>query len=141
MVWGCRDRAEEAQVDPAPSSYVLDETKAAGIPVRDLKWHYHSRSESLIAFSNHHYYQNRLVTFPSPALEDRAVRLRKVPNGVYDRGESRTNRIEAQAVADEESEVDGPIPTFELFDSKLLSNEEIHVYRNRELTLFLPIDT
>nr|WP_267213506.1 DUF3320 domain-containing protein [Chelatococcus asaccharovorans] len=80
---------------------ILDETKAAGIPVRDLRWHYRSRSESLIAFSNYHYYQNRLVTFPSPALEDRAVRLRKVSNGVYDRGKSRTNRIEAQAVADE----------------------------------------
>lgn len=80
---------------------ILDEAKAAGIPVRDLRWHYRSRSESLIAFSNHHYYQNRLVTFPSPAVEDRAVHLRKVPNGVYDRGKSRTNRIEADAVAKE----------------------------------------
>lgn len=80
---------------------ILDEAKASGIPVRDLRWHYRSRSESLIAFSNHHYYQNRLVTFPSPAVDDQAVRLRKVPNGVYDRGKSRTNRIEAQTVADE----------------------------------------
>src|SRR5690606_21618391 len=73
----------------------------SGIPVRDLRWHYRSRSESLIAFSNHHYYQNRLVTFPSPMVEDRAVRLHKVPAGVYDRGKSRTNRIEAEAVANE----------------------------------------
>ncbi len=80
---------------------ILDEAKAAGIPIRDLKWHYRSRSESLISFSNHHYYQNRLVTFPSPAVEDRAVRLRKVPKGIYDRGKSRTNRIEAEAVAKE----------------------------------------
>lgn len=80
---------------------ILDEAKASGIPLRDLRWHYRSRSESLIAFSNHHYYQNRLVTFPSPQVEDRAVRLHKVPNGVYDRGKSRTNRIEAQAVAEE----------------------------------------
>ncbi|WP_199084323.1 DUF3320 domain-containing protein [Bosea sp. ASV33] len=80
---------------------ILDEARSAGIPVRDLRWHYRSRSESLIAFSNHHYYQNRLVTFPSAAVEDRAVQLRKVPSGVYDRGKSRTNRIEAQAVADE----------------------------------------
>jgi very-short-patch-repair endonuclease len=80
---------------------ILDEAKAAGIPVRNLRWHYRSRSESLIAFSNYHYYQNRLVTFPSPTVEDRAVRLRKVPNGVYDRGKSRTNRIEADAVAAE----------------------------------------
>ena len=80
---------------------ILDEAKASGIPVRDLRWHYRSRSESLIAFSNHHYYQNRLVTFPSPTVEDRAVRLHKVPDGVYDRGKSRTNRIEAEAVAGE----------------------------------------
>lgn len=80
---------------------ILDEAKAAGIPVRDLKWHYRSRSESLIAFSNHHYYQNRLVTFPSPLVEDRAVQLYKVPDGVYDRGKSRTNRIEAEAVTRE----------------------------------------
>ncbi|WP_284274933.1 DUF3320 domain-containing protein [Mesorhizobium huakuii] len=80
---------------------ILDEARASGIPVRDLRWHYRSRSESLIAFSNYHYYQNRLVTFPSPAVEDRAVRLHKVPNGIYDRGKSRTNRIEAEAVAAE----------------------------------------
>lgn len=80
---------------------ILDEAKAAGIPTRDLRWHYRSRSESLIAFSNHHYYQNRLVTFPSPVVEDRAVHLRKVPAGVYDRGKSRTNRPEADAVARE----------------------------------------
>ncbi|HEY4202633.1 MAG TPA: DUF3320 domain-containing protein [Devosiaceae bacterium] len=79
---------------------ILDEVKASGIPVRDLRWHYRSRNESLIAFSNHHYYQNRLITFPSPHVEDRAVQLRKVA-GVYDRGKSRTNRLEAQAIVDE----------------------------------------
>ena len=31
-----------------------------------LEWHYRSRDESLINFSNHHIYQNRLVTFPGP---------------------------------------------------------------------------
>lgn len=80
---------------------ILDEARASGLPVRDLRWHYRSRSESLIAFSNHHYYHNRLVTFPSPAVEDRAVSLHKVPTGVYDRGKSRTNRIEAECVVAE----------------------------------------
>lgn len=32
-----------------------------------LDWHYRSRSEQLIAFSNKHIYANRLVTFPSPS--------------------------------------------------------------------------
>lgn len=31
-----------------------------------LDWHYRSRDESLINFSNWHIYQNRLVTFPGP---------------------------------------------------------------------------
>lgn len=79
---------------------ILDEAKAAGIPVRDLRWHYRSRSESLIAFSNAHYYQNRLITFPAPTVSDRAVRLVHV-DGVYDRGKSRTNRTEAQALVDD----------------------------------------
>jgi very-short-patch-repair endonuclease len=99
--FGRNDDDEEVTDHEKDLESILDEAKASGIPARDLRWHYRSRSESLIAFSNHHYYQNRLVTFPTPATEDRAVRLRKVPNGIYDRGKSRTNRIEAEAVAAE----------------------------------------
>ena len=33
---------------------------------RYLDWHYRSRDESLINFSNHHLYHDRLVTFPGP---------------------------------------------------------------------------
>ncbi|MGN6424290.1 MAG: DUF3320 domain-containing protein [Asticcacaulis sp.] len=92
------DETPEHEVD---MESILDEAKASGIPMRDLRWHYRSRNESLIAFSNHHYYQNRLITFPSPTVEDRAVQLRAIKNGVYDKGKSRTNPIEARAVADE----------------------------------------
>lgn len=99
--FGRNEDEEEVADHEKDLESILDEAKASGLPVRDLRWHYRSRSESLIAFSNHHYYQNRLVTFPSPQVEDRAVRLHKVPTGIYDRGKSRTNRIEAQAVADE----------------------------------------
>ena len=99
--FGRNEEEEEVADHEKDLESILDEAKAAGIPVRDLRWHYRSRSESLIAFSNHHYYGNRLVTFPSPSVEDRAVHLRKVPDGVYDRGKSRTNRIEAEAVVAE----------------------------------------
>lgn len=99
--FGRNDDEEEIPDHEKDLESILDEARTSGIPVRDLRWHYRSRSESLIAFSNHHYYQNRLVTFPSPIVEDRAVRLRKVPHGVYDRGKSRTNRIEAEAVVAE----------------------------------------
>lgn len=96
------DESEEGVAEyEADLESILDEARASGVPVRDLRWHYRSRNESLIAFSNHHYYQNRLITFPSPSVEDRAVQLRKVPDGIYDRGKSRTNRREAEKVVAE----------------------------------------
>ena len=36
---------------------------------RPLLWHYRSRHESLIAFSNQHFYNSNLVLFPSPFQE------------------------------------------------------------------------
>jgi len=82
---------------------VLDECAASGLPSMRLLWHYRSRHESLIAFSNHHYYQGRLFTFPVPQERsaDLGVSLRFIENGVYDRGGSRTNRAEAEAIVAE----------------------------------------
>ncbi|OIQ75105.1 hypothetical protein GALL_432290 [mine drainage metagenome] len=76
---------------------ILDECMSIGLPKLGLDWHYRSRHESLITFSNATYYDNRLITFPSPVTEDTAVRLERV-HGVYDRGGSRTNRAEAEAI-------------------------------------------
>jgi hypothetical protein len=45
---------------------VLDVMSAFLDPPWSLDWHYRSRDEALIAFSNHHIYGNRLVTFPGP---------------------------------------------------------------------------
>jgi len=80
---------------------ILSECIASNIPPRRLDWHYRSRHESLIAFSNLHYYLGRLITFPSPVTQDRAVRYVHVPNGVYERGSGRVNREEARIVAAE----------------------------------------
>lgn len=68
-----------------------------------LKWHYRSRSESLISFSNHHIYDNRLHTFPASRLDDNKVSLEIVTGkeAYFDRGKSKTNRGEAQAVISE----------------------------------------
>lgn len=77
---------------------ILDEARSAGIPTIQLNWHYRSRHESLIAFSNFHYYNNELITFPSAVTNDRAVSLKYLPNGRYDRGKSCTNRQEALAI-------------------------------------------
>lgn len=82
---------------------ILDDCLGSGLPELHLRWHYRSRHESLIAFSNHHYYDNRLLTFPSADTDSgpgRGVSLRHV-GGVYDKGKSRTNRKEADAVVAE----------------------------------------
>ncbi|CAN5480190.1 DUF4011 domain-containing protein [soil metagenome] len=78
---------------------ILDECLGAGMNRLSLQWHYRSRHESLITFSNVNYYDSSLVTFPSPVTSDSAVRFERVA-GVYDRGGSRTNRAEADAIVE-----------------------------------------
>ncbi|VAX40897.1 DNA helicase related protein [hydrothermal vent metagenome] len=77
---------------------ILDEATASGLPLIQLNWHYRSRHESLISFSNWNYYDNKLITFPSAVTEDQAVSLKHLPEAIYDRGKSRTNRIEAETL-------------------------------------------
>lgn len=97
-------RADSDENHPELADYekdlesILDEAQASGLPTLQLNWHYRSRHESLIAFSNWKYYGNRLVTFPGAESTDRGVRLRHVHDAVYDRGKSRTNRKEAEAI-------------------------------------------
>jgi very-short-patch-repair endonuclease len=68
-----------------------------------LRWHYRSKNEDLIAFSNKNFYNNRLYTFPNPYLDsfEKGVSFIYVPEGMYDRGRSRTNVPEAQRVVNE----------------------------------------
>lgn len=80
---------------------ILDECLSSNLPSLRLTWHYRSRHESLIAFSNAKYYHGELVTFPSPVTEDTAVRFIHVEGGVYERGAAKVNRKEAEAVVAE----------------------------------------
>jgi hypothetical protein len=93
------DGGETFEIEDLDS--ILDECLGAGIPAVELTWHYRSRHESLIAFSNQTYYGGRLVTFPSPVTSDTAVSFRHVPDGVYARAGARTNEAEACAVVAE----------------------------------------
>ncbi|BCL74998.1 hypothetical protein JHS3_07340 [Jeongeupia sp. HS-3] len=79
---------------------ILDECLGAGIPSHSLSWHYRSRHESLIAFSNHRYYESNLITFPAPETRASAVEWRYV-DGVYSRGKGRNNQAEAEAMVAE----------------------------------------
>ncbi|MEI7298546.1 DUF3320 domain-containing protein [Paraburkholderia tropica] len=76
---------------------ILDECLSIGLPELRLTWHFRSKHEGLITFSNFTYYDNELVTFPSPVTNDQSVRFERV-RGVYDRGGSRTNRAEADTI-------------------------------------------
>ena len=64
-----------------------------------LNWHYRSRHEDLIAFSNHRYYNGELITFPSPHNREAGIVVHEI-NGGYERAGRRVNIAEAQAVVD-----------------------------------------
>ena len=79
---------------------VLDDCLALSMPQKHLLWHYRSRHESLIAYSNARYYENKLYTFPSP--DDQVSKVSWVHvDGFYDKGSTKQNKAEAQAIVDE----------------------------------------
>ena len=79
---------------------LLEECVGADIPAHGLLWHYRSRHEGLIAFSNARIYGWDLLTFPCAHQEAacRAVTLCHVAHGRYLRSGERSNPAEAQAV-------------------------------------------
>jgi very-short-patch-repair endonuclease/DNA polymerase III delta prime subunit len=79
----------------------LCDAQGVGVPQKMLRWHYRSRHESLIRFSNHQFYDNRLVVFPSPnATNNLGMILHHLPETEYERGTTRTNPKEAQKVVE-----------------------------------------
>ena len=93
------DGEEGAQAAAVDSESILDVCMGHFRPVRTLRWHYRSRHESLIAFSNNRFYDNRLIVFPSPYGKSKrlGLRYRYIAGAVY---ESQMNRIEAARVVD-----------------------------------------
>ena len=81
---------------------ILDEFHGIGLPVKTLRWHYRSKHEGLISFSNHRFYEDTLITFPSAVArhETLGVKLVHVADGIYDRGGRRDNLREAKVVSD-----------------------------------------
>lgn len=68
---------------------------------KSLDWHYRSKNENLIAFSNRFFYENRLITFPNSKINDESgLDFVYVKRGVYDRGKSRKNSEEARVVVE-----------------------------------------
>ena len=89
---------------------ILSECVQAGLPRLWLSWHYRSRDESLISFSNAQYYEDRLSSFPAfpGQLYDTGVSFTRV-DGTFlrsgtrgtEKGLLRTNPVEAAAVVEE----------------------------------------
>lgn len=82
----------------ADEESILDAALAVVRPARRLKWHYRSRHESLIAYSNREFYDGDLVVFPSPYSDhnDLGVRMVHVADGCL---KSRVNMKEVERVA------------------------------------------
>jgi very-short-patch-repair endonuclease len=101
MVVGEELADEEVGTATSDIESVLGLFCSRGAHQRMLRWHYRSRHESLIAGSNHLFYDDKLVVFPSPDSNKQHVGLvyRQVPDGVYDRSRTRTNRVEARTIA------------------------------------------
>ncbi|MFC7247604.1 DUF3320 domain-containing protein [Catellatospora aurea] len=96
------DEWDEEAEDGVDFESVLDLMKgSAEFRALTLRWHYRSRHEALIAFSNSSFYQGRLITFPGAedVGQDVGVELFHVA-GSYRRGSSRDNPIEATKVAE-----------------------------------------
>ena len=87
------DYDDEDQID---NESILDLSLGRFRPTRDLRWHYRSRHESLIAFSNAHFYDQRLIVFPSP--EDRNANFGVHYNYVGGTYNASCNVEEAKAV-------------------------------------------
>jgi hypothetical protein len=101
---GSEDSEQESFLD---EESILTECVHAQVPQQWLSWHYRSQDEALIAFSNQHYYNRRLASFPAPRTEGasgadgQGVSLNRV-NGTFERAGKgktlRTNRVEADAI-------------------------------------------
>ncbi len=89
---------EGQQAAALMSQSILDVCMGHFRPVRTLRWHYRSRHESLIAFSNHHFYKN-LIIFPSPYPKGKllGVHYRYIADGIY---KDQVNVVEAKHVTD-----------------------------------------
>jgi REase_MTES_1575/AAA domain len=94
------DEDEDSTAEEVYESLLVECGKLS-IPAFKLRWHYRSQDESLIAFSNEHFYDSKLITFPNPIKDtSRGVHFHYVEDGIYDRGGSKPiNLREAEEVA------------------------------------------
>lgn len=86
---------------PEDLDSILSECVESRLPRKWLSWHYRSQDESLIAFSNRYYYEDKLTSLPSPGTSRSTGIVWRRVDGQFDRGATRTNEVEARAVVAE----------------------------------------
>ena len=96
------DEDTEDDTDVKDFQSVLELAKATGaFNNLGLRWHYRSRHEGLIAFSNYKFYEGKLVTFPSAHSEGENIGVEFFnAEGTYRRGGGAYNPVEAEKVAE-----------------------------------------
>lgn len=94
------DDNDEETGDVTDFESILDLCATSFTQLR-LRWHYRSRYEQLITFSNRNFYDNDLVTFPSSTTDRHwiGVDYYNVKDGIFDH-KSRSNRKEAEFIVD-----------------------------------------
>lgn len=109
------DTNEEEDLEILVSDSILEEATAV-LPNRTLLWHYRSKDEGLIAFSNREIYKNSLITFPNTNnnIPDMGVEYIYVSDGYYEGSGKNYNIREAQKCV-------------------MLVLDHIHKYPNRSL--------
>jgi AAA domain len=92
------DDPELTQIDLAGMESILDAMKTY-CSSNSLNVHYRSLDESLIRFSNHEFYHDRLVTFPSAGIDDGGLSHVEVEAPYVD-GEELSSSAEIRKVGD-----------------------------------------
>lgn len=106
---GREDEIVEEEIEDLESFLSECSTK---FRTKSLLWHYRSQNEHLIAFSNRFFYEHKLITFPNSKIKDESgLDFVYIKTGVYDRGKSRKNRIEAREVVKKYQEIKKNFPS------------------------------
>lgn len=97
MLAEINESEEDESLAIEESESILDRACEVYRPIRQLRWHYRSHHESLIAFSNHRFYDQNLILFPSPQRDslELGIKYHFVQEGVYS---NRANRPEAERI-------------------------------------------
>lgn len=96
------DDEEVSDEDAVDNESILDMAKVK-FNAHSLKWHYRSRHESLIHFSNQMFYRGRLIVCPSPLQKSSLSGIHLIcSEGIY---KDSMNDLEAQHIVEKAAEI------------------------------------